>query len=165
MALAAAVAALAVGAVALWGFTRDDGGGAAAGPAPSGGVATVPAGFTPCGTRYCPAAPMCWAGLTAIGGEAHSPRPLACAEDHRWETFAAVELPAGVDGTPPDELINRTDVAAACSAAVLASRSHDRAATASWIRTAWPVDLPGAGRRLLHCLAQPPSHESAGAAF
>ena len=32
---------------------------------------TVPAGFVRCGDQFCPAAPMCWGGLTLIGGIPH----------------------------------------------------------------------------------------------
>jgi serine/threonine-protein kinase len=170
--LAASAAVLLAGGAAVWAFNRDTGHATATGPtitgpsaAASAQATAAPAGFASCGTRYCPSAPMCWAGLTEISGEAYSPQSIPCAETHYWETFAAVEMPASAATAPPDNLLELPDVAKACSASILASRSHDRTATISWIRAAWPVQFPKGGPTLLHCLAQPPSHESAGSAF
>jgi len=64
-----------------------------------------------------------------------------------------VRLPAGAADGRADELMDRPDVAKACSAALMASRSKDPAATRSWRRDAWPIQRTGDGVPLLHCLA------------
>ncbi|GAA3921298.1 hypothetical protein Aau02nite_34630 [Amorphoplanes auranticolor] len=168
--LAAALLVLAVaGGVALWQTLRpgpDDGPATGAGTSsPAAPGAVPPAGFVTCGPTLCPAEPLCWAGLTAINGRASSPRDLDCAEGHRWETFAATGLPAEVRPGHEDELLLREDIAAACSARVMADRSRDRTATDGWEREAWPIEVPGTELRLVHCLARPEQGEPTGAAF
>ncbi|WP_433718206.1 serine/threonine-protein kinase [Actinoplanes sp. CA-051413] len=168
--LAAALVVLVVaGGVALWQTLRPDPhGGPAVGAGTSGPAApgvVRPAGFVTCGPLLCPAEPLCWAGVTAINGRASSPRDLDCAGDHTWETFAATALPADVSRSHEDELLLRKDIAAACSARVMADRSRDRAATDGWEREAWPIEVPGTDQRLVHCLARPEQGEPTGSAF
>jgi serine/threonine-protein kinase len=168
--LAAALVVLVVaGGVALWQTLRPDPDG---GPAASAGTsspaapgAVRPPGFVTCGPLLCPVEPLCWAGVTAINGRASSPRDLDCTEDHTWETFAATALPADVSRSHEDELLLRKDIAAACSARVMADRSRDRAATDGWEREAWPIEVPGTDQRLVHCLARPEQGEPTGSAF
>ncbi|MFI7599984.1 serine/threonine-protein kinase [Actinoplanes sp. NPDC049681] len=131
---------------------------AAAGPG-----ATAPAGFGECDAGLCPVAPLCWGGMVTISGRAMPPGETDCAGDHYWETFAAVPLPSDASGVRQEKLIGRPDVAAACSAGVMARRSTDPAATAGWRRDAWPVRTGDAW--LLHCIAGPDSGESRGAVF
>ncbi|MEU8228484.1 protein kinase [Actinoplanes sp. NPDC048967] len=175
--LAAALVVLVLaGVIGLWQTLRPDpDGGPAAGagtPAPGADTpaaaapgAVRPAGFVTCGPLLCPQEPLCWAGVTAINGRASSPRDLACAGDHTWETFAATALPADVSRSHEDELLLRKDIAAACSARVMADRSRDRAATGGWEREAWPIEVPGTDERLVHCLARPAQGEPTGSAF
>lgn len=175
--LAAVFAVLLLGGVAAWGLTR---GGGAAGSgttvgagedptlaaAPSADAVLRQAGFTPCGKAFCSVTPLCWSGLTDISGNAMPPAQIDCTDPHYWETFAAVRLPADADPVhTSDALLKRADLRAACSAAVMASRSRHPSATRSWIRDAWPISLAGGGTWLVHCLARSPSGESTGSAF
>jgi serine/threonine-protein kinase len=115
-----------------------------------------------CGTVLCPKRPTCWGGLTSISGKAQQPEQVDCAEPHYWQTFAAVPMPPGAAGVRPDELMGRGDVAATCSAALLASHSGDPATTRSWKREAWPIQPAAGGAALLHCLVGSPDGESTG---
>jgi len=133
-------------------------------PTPAASPA-APVGFVACGKEFCPAEPMCWAGLTEIGGKAFPPRSVDCAADHYWETFAAIRFPAGAEQVPPDDLMRQADIAAACSADVLAAHSGSPIRTKSWRREAWPIDQPGSGGTLLHCLAGSPDGETRAAMF
>jgi serine/threonine-protein kinase len=161
IAAAWAAAILVVVVAAAWFITRagsgDDGRLQAQQPdARTGGATTATAtvkGFAACGNAFCPTEPMCWSGLTSISGKAQPPAPVNCSEEHYWETFAAVRLPAGAADGRADELMERPDVAKACSAALMASRSKDPVATRSWRRDAWPIQRTGDGVPLLHCLA------------
>jgi serine/threonine-protein kinase len=108
---------------------------------------------------------MCWAGLTEISGKAFSPRQVDCTADHYWETFAAIRFPAGAEQVPPDDLIRQADIASACSTDVLAAHSSSPIKTKSWRREAWPIDQPGSGGTLLHCLAGSPDGETRTAMF
>jgi serine/threonine-protein kinase len=140
--------------------------GTVAGGAPSAAVSrSAPVGFVACGKGLCPAEPMCWAGLTEISGKAFPPRQIDCAADHYWETFAAMGFPAGAEQVPPDDLMKQADIAAACSADVLAAHSRSPIKTKSWRREAWPIDQPGSGGTLQHCLAGSPDGESRTAMF
>jgi serine/threonine-protein kinase len=136
---------------------------AAGAPTPAASPAGLPVGFVACGRQLCPAEPMCWAGLTEVSGKAFSPRQVDCTADHYWETFAAIAFPAGAEQVPPDDLMKQADIAAACSADVLAARSRSPIRTKSWRRQAWPIDQPGSGGTLLHCLAGSPDGESRAA--
>jgi serine/threonine-protein kinase len=173
---AAIVAILVVGGVAAWSIARGGGAGtgstAGTGPtatpsaAASADNAILQAGFKPCGGEFCPTAPLCWGGVTQISGNVLTPAQVACADSHYWETFAVVRLPSDADPVHTDDaLMKRADLAAACSAAVMASRSRHPAATRSWIRDAWPIPLAGGGGWLVHCIARSPSGESTGSAF
>jgi serine/threonine-protein kinase len=162
---------LVVAGVATW-QVLDPGSADPATGAPAGGPTAgassgtrAPAGFTTCGTMLCPAQPLCWAGVTSSSGRAVSPRDLDCAVEHRWETFAATSLPADVSSSHEDELMQRPDLAAICSAEVLAERSRDPAETAGWVRDAWPIEVPGTQLRLVHCLAAPEGRQATGSAF
>jgi len=166
--LAALLAVVVAGGVAAWALAR--GGGeptAAAGltPPPGAAPAAEVGGFTHCGTVLCPERPTCWGGLTSISGKAIQPEQVDCAEPHFWQTFAAIPMPAGAAGLRPDELMGRGDVAATCSAALLASGSRDPAATRSWKRDAFPIQPPEGGAPLLHCLVGSPDGESTGSAL
>ena len=172
--MAAGLVAVLVVAFGAWLLTRGKPESAVAGgPAPGASVATsasaatsaAPVGFVACGKELCPAEPMCWAGLTEISGKAFSPRQVDCAKDHYWETFAAIEFPAGAEQVPPDDLMKQADIAAACSADVLAAHSGSPIKTKSWRREAWPIDQPGSGGSLLHCLAGSPEGETRTAMF
>ncbi|MEV8510059.1 serine/threonine-protein kinase [Actinoplanes sp. NPDC051475] len=136
----------------------DPGGRPASGPG-----AAAPKGFGECDAGLCPAAPLCWGGMVAISGRAMPPGAADCAGDHYWETFAAVPLPSDASGVRQDKLIGRPDVAAACSAAVMARRSEHPAATTGWRRDAWPVQTGDTW--LLHCIAGSDSGETKGAVF
>ena len=124
-------------------------------PEPSAGPAkSAAAGFVACDPMLCPVEPLCWGGLLIANGRAlPPPRRLDCAEPHYWETFAATARPAGLAADQEDDLIDREDLAAACSRALLAARSRDRAATAGWTLVAWPIQLGDS--RLIHCIAGP----------
>ncbi|AEV85911.1 hypothetical protein ACWT_4892 [Actinoplanes sp. SE50] len=124
----------------------------------------LPDGFAACGAGICPAQPMCWSGLTQIGAQALPPAVAYCPGTHVWETFAVLRLPAGPPVMSADApLIEQADVAKACSAAELAAHSIDPGRTRGWRRDAWPVQS-GTGW-LLHCMAQPKTGSSVGAAF
>jgi eukaryotic-like serine/threonine-protein kinase len=164
------VALLLIGGVTAGTLAGRDRGGSGAEPvaAPSGASpgAAVPAGFTACGTAICPAEPLCWGGLTSISGKAMPPERIDCTQDHVWETFAAVPLAAAEATTVrPEALMARADVAAACSSSAMASRSSDPDATRPWVRDAWPIELPGSGGWLVHCMARPEPGESSRSAF
>jgi len=167
--VAAGLVAVLVVAFGAWLLTRGKPETAAAGgPAAGASAAATPAGpvgFVTCGKEFCPAEPMCWAGLTEISGKAYSPRQVDCTSDHYWETFAAIEFPAGAEQVPPDDLMKQADIAAACSADVLAAHSGSPIRTKSWRREAWPIDQPGSGGTLLHCLAGSPDGETRTAMF
>jgi serine/threonine protein kinase len=173
--LAAVLLVIVTGGVATWqalgpGSDGDKGtgsgsaDGAVAGTGP-GAAPGPPAGFVTCGAMLCPAEPLCWAGLSSISGKALSPRDLDCAGPHAWETFAATSLPPDVRGNREDELINRADLAAACSAKAMAGRSRDDGETDGWLREAWPIEVPGTDLRLVHCVASPEGVEHSGSAF
>ncbi|MDY7084562.1 MAG: serine/threonine-protein kinase [Actinomycetota bacterium] len=176
--LVAVAALLAIGGVAGWGVSKLGGGpgtGAAKADTPTGASPAVGAGrlgtatgFGPlheCGNGFCPTEPLCWGGLTAINGQAHPPSRIDCAQEHAWETFAAIPMPVGAEGARQDSLMSRAEIAKACSAAVMAARSRDAAAIRSWRRDAWPITLPGSDGPLLHCLAAPALGDTTGAAF
>lgn len=162
-----------IGGAAGWGVSKLGGGpgtGAAKADTPAGGAgrlgaATGSGPFHECGAGFCPTEPLCWGGLTAINGQAHPPSRVDCAQEHNWETFAAIALPAGAAAARQDSLMGRADIAKACSAAVMAARSRDAAAIRSWRRDAWPIALPGSDGPLLHCLAAPALGTTTGAAF
>ncbi|WP_344936141.1 hypothetical protein, partial [Actinoplanes nipponensis] len=80
-------------------------------------------------------------------------------------TFAATTLPADAAAGGEDELLLRDDIAAACSARLVAGRSRDRDVTQGWVRDAWPIEVPGTGLRLVHCLARPERGEPSRPAF
>ncbi|WP_285472843.1 serine/threonine-protein kinase [Actinoplanes sp. NBRC 101535] len=125
--------------------------------------ATLPDGFAVCDDAYCPSTPMCWGGLTAISGTAMPPSRRDCADAHAWETFRAVPLPAGgVTISSDHPLIDKPDIAAACSAAAMTARAGS-AVTAKWVRDAWPI--PYSTGTLLHCIARSPLGETEGPAF
>jgi eukaryotic-like serine/threonine-protein kinase len=159
---------LVAGGLAVWRLSTGDGADPAAdrpNAASSGAAPGAGAGFVPCDAGFCPAAPLCWGGLNSISGKAMPPGRADCADTHDWETFAAIRLPADATEVRQDELMARADIAAACSESVLARRSQDPDATAGWVRDAWPIQIPGTGDRLLHCLARPADGASAGPAF
>jgi serine/threonine-protein kinase len=163
--VAAGLVAVLVVALGAWLLTRDKPQTAAAGAPTPGASSAGVVGFVACGKDLCPAEPMCWAGLTEISGKAFSPRQVDCTADHYWETFAAIRFPAGAEQVPPDDLMRQADIAAACSADVLAGRSSSPIKTKSWRREAWPIDQPGSGGTLLHCLAGSPEGETRTAMF
>ncbi|MFI5897703.1 serine/threonine-protein kinase [Actinoplanes sp. NPDC051513] len=169
------VAAVLIAATTAWFLTQShrgtENGGhqgdptvAAAGPtAPA--KAAIPAGFTACGQGFCPSEPMCWGGLTAIGGNAEPPERVPCTEDHYWETFAAIAFPPGAAEVRADELIDNAVVAKACTAKLMASRSRAPKVTSAWRRSAWPIQASGSTVTLLHCLAGSTDGETKTAAF
>jgi hypothetical protein len=126
----------------------------------------APDGFVPCGGGvFCPAAAICWGGLTTIGGLAQPAIPVSCAEPHRWETFAAGYLPADTLGKRQDALLDRADIAQKCSPDVLAARSRDAAFTRGWERWVWPVRVSGE-TWVFHCVAhRPEGGEYTGSVF
>ncbi|GIF21471.1 hypothetical protein Ate02nite_42010 [Paractinoplanes tereljensis] len=153
-----------VGGIAAWGFSRDgDGDSADAGPAIKAsagtGQAPVPAGFTSCGTGYCPAEPMCWGGFTSISGRAQPPARVDCDEPHYYQTYLAIPLPDGALEIRTDALMAQPEVAKACKPALLASRSSRP--VKAFTPDAWPIQLPDS-RWLLHCLAQSTGGETTG---
>jgi serine/threonine-protein kinase len=159
LAIAALLVLLVVGAGATWQALRPGRSGTPAETLP----ATLPVGFTACGPMLCPAEPMCWAGVFASGGRATSPRDLDCAAPHTWETFAATPLPPDLPRSREDELHQREDLAAACSARLMADRT--RADPTGWDREIWPIEVPGTTERLAHCLARPETTDTSGAVF
>ncbi|BCJ48886.1 hypothetical protein Asp14428_03610 [Actinoplanes sp. NBRC 14428] len=170
-AAAVAVVLLGLGAFGAWWATGDDDsprGNAPRGPglttaAGAGGKNAVPRGFAACGAGLCPTSAACWDGTVAISGKAAPPGERGCGEDHYWETFAALPMPSGADGVRQDGLMGRRDVAAACSAAVMAGRSRDPEATAGWRRDAWPLQVDGGW--VLLCIAGSDTGETTGSAF
>ena len=175
--LAAVMVVLLVGGAVFWRLTEDGNADAAAGPGGAGqdsGAANgsaVPAaalrqaGLAPCGEAFCPTEPLCWGGMTAINGKAFVPEQLDCTQDHYWETFSAILLPADAVGVRPDALLKNRTIAAACSATVLRSRSKDPAGTAKWQPDVWPIQLPGTATWLAHCIARPPDGTSTTSVF
>lgn len=172
LAVAAAVVALLAGvSVALWAtgilkpketptFSGTPTVASSTQPAPP-----VPAGFAACGAMLCPVGPMCWRGLVQQGDRALPPGSEDCTTPHYWETFAAIYVP---DGATTDKdlssLMDRPDVAAACSAKEMAGRSRNPTRTKDWRRDAWPIPADSY-TLLVHCLAGSPDGESPGAAF
>ncbi|MBM2620895.1 serine/threonine protein kinase [Actinoplanes sp. LDG1-06] len=167
--LAALAALLVIGGVAGWGISRIGGDSNAATPGVTTTTTTATAAggvLRECGTGFCPLEPLCWGGLTAISGKAHPPSRIDCTQEHAWETFVALAIPDGAADVRQDSLMGREEIANACSAAVMASRSKDPDATRSWRRDAWPITLPGGGTPLLHCLATPAEGgDTSGGAF
>jgi serine/threonine-protein kinase len=158
-----------VGGVTAWKMAgAGSGTGSAAGPGStrtSNAPAILATGFAACGAALCPTAPLCWGGLTSISGNALPPRKIACTQSHTWETFSANYRPADAADGPQDNLMDRADIAAACSASVMAARSSDRGATTGWVRDAWPIQVAGTGVWIVHCLARPDTGEPSKAAF
>ncbi|WP_430787289.1 serine/threonine-protein kinase [Actinoplanes sp. G11-F43] len=151
-----------VGGVLAWGLLRPD-----TAPAADGGVVpaeqqavVVPDLFAECEFGFCPAEPLCWGGLVANSGVAVSPRRRDCAEEHYWETFAAVPLPAGGVTISEKSLVARPEVGAVCNAGTLADRTADPSRVRKWRIDAWPVTV-GADT-LLHCIASAPGGETTG---
>jgi hypothetical protein len=108
---------------------------------------------------------MCWRGLVQQGDNALPPARVDCTEPHYWETFAAVRLPAdAVTNYDLSHLMDRPDIAAACSADAVAERSSDPGRTPEWRREAWPVPADPY-TVLVHCLGGSPDGESPGAVF
>lgn len=154
-----------VGAVVAWELVRP-----ADTPAVSGGVVaapepevTTPDLFTECETGWCPTEPLCWGGLVATSGVAVSPRRKDCGEEHFWETFAAVPLPAGGVTVGEESLATRPETAAMCSAEFMATRSRYPAKTRSWQVDAWPIQV--GATTMLHCIASGPRGEVRGSHF
>jgi serine/threonine-protein kinase len=144
----------AVGAV-LWSRDSPAGGGPPGGSTSTaqGGGAGLD-GFVACGPAYCPTRPICWAGLNLVGGVAQPIRRLDCAESHAWETFAAGHLPADAALGRQDALIQRPEIASACSESMLADRSLDTARTDGWQREPWPILVSG-DAWVFHCVSAP----------
>ncbi|HEV7963390.1 MAG TPA: protein kinase [Actinoplanes sp.] len=167
--VAAILVIILVGGVAAWkmaGSGADTGSTAGAGSVrTSSAPALRPTGFAPCGAALCPTAPLCWAGLTSISGDALPPRKIPCTQSHTWETFSANYRPADAADGPQDNLMGRADIAAACSASVMAARSDNRSATTGWVRDAWPIQVTGTGVWIVHCLARPETGEPSKPAF
>ncbi|WP_199753076.1 hypothetical protein [Actinoplanes sp. ATCC 53533] len=172
--LVAVLLVVVVGGVATWqlldpGSDGEPGSGSSAGPvagAGPSGASTPPEGFVTCGTMFCPAEPMCWAGTVASSGQALSPREMDCTGEHAWETFAATTMPRDVRRSQEDSLIGRKDIAAACSAELMAQHSRDTERTDGWERHPWPIEVPGTDLRLVHCLAAPEEGgDTTGSAF
>ncbi|MEV0896044.1 protein kinase [Actinoplanes sp. NPDC049802] len=124
----------------------------------------LPVQFTTCGSAYCPVEPMCWGGLTFSSGVPESPRRLDCAEEHVWETFAALDAPAGGVVIDDDEpLMEESRVASVCDKDFMAARSHHPDKTREWLRDAWPIKV--GGDTLLHCIARPVGGAATGDFF
>jgi serine/threonine-protein kinase len=172
---AAVLIVLLGGGTALWQLRRDSGAETPAGTGPArtatatATARTDPAlpetalrqaGLETCGAALCPTEPLCWGGMTAINGKAYPPEKLDCTQNHVWETFAVIPLPAAAVRVRPEKLTGNKQIAAACSAKVLRARSHDPAGTSDWVRDAWPIQLPGTATWLLHCIARPPDGDS-----
>jgi serine/threonine-protein kinase len=88
-----------------------------------------------------------------------------CTAPHYWETFAAGPLPRDANNDRElSRLIDHPDVAALCSAGLMAQRSLDPDRTARWRIEAWPIPA-GPYLILVHCLAGAPEGETPGAAF
>jgi eukaryotic-like serine/threonine-protein kinase len=140
-------------------------GGPAASPTTSPRGPSLPTGFQACGALLCPVGPMCWRGLVQQGDRAFPPGVEDCAAAHYWETFAALPVPDGVTSDRQlSSLMDRPDIAQACSASTMAERSRDPALTRNWRREAWPIQAD-AYTLLVHCLAGSPNGERPGAAF
>ena len=173
---AVVVVVLLAGGAALWRLGSDRGPGTPAAGSSAGRsdptddsavslAALHQAGLTECGAAFCPAEPLCWGGMTAINGKAFVPEQIDCTQDHYWETFSAILLPADAVGVRPDALMKNRTIAAACSAKVLRSRSKDPAGTATWEPDVWPIQLPGTATWLAHCIARPPNGTSTTSVF
>jgi serine/threonine-protein kinase len=157
----AVLAGLAVLTVAVWAaalgvlstpFTGGTTPGAGAADGLPGAIAPK---YAACGPVYCPKTPMCWGGLTSIGGRAQPPSERGCDEVHRWETFAVALMPADATDLRQDELIStRDDIAALCSTSRQADRSLDPGSTEDLEPEAWPVRIDGTW--VLYCLGGGP---------
>jgi serine/threonine-protein kinase len=123
------------------------------------------AGLATCAAGLCPVEPLCWHGMTAINGRALPPGKVDCDLSHTWETFAAIRMPVDAAGAVPGELMKKADIAQACAASVMQSRSVNPARTKDWINDAWPVQIDGTNDWLVHCLARPATADAMGAAF
>ncbi|MFI7540382.1 serine/threonine-protein kinase [Actinoplanes sp. NPDC049599] len=166
--VAAALVVVVTGGAMTWRALGPSGGGGGpaggADPTNSAAAAAVPAGFVACDAMLCPVEPLCWGGLNATSGRATPPpRDLDCAQTHTWETFAATVLPPDVRGSGEDALLQRKDIAAACSQALLTARTREPGGTKGWDLEAWPIEMPGS--RLVHCLATPGLDKAIGSAF
>ena len=170
------VVGLAAG-VTVWWTTRDTeegnrsvaGPGATSGATGSSGTSADPAiqqaGLAACGEAFCPIKPLCWSGLNVSAGHAQPPGKRDCAEGHIWETFSAIYLPADAIDVRQEELINRADIGAACSASVMAARSRDPKKTKSWARDPWPVQVTGSNTWIVLCMASPKADDQYGSVF
>jgi eukaryotic-like serine/threonine-protein kinase len=158
-----------LGAGAWLALTIDPGGGGDPEGGRNRGSSAAPvdstlAGYLPCGEVHCPPEPMCWGGLTVIGGVAQDVRQVDCERSHFWETYAVIAMPDGAADRYQDELMRENAIAAACSERVLAQRSQDPAATEGWDREAWPFETDDGGW-VVHCLASSTEGETTGSAF
>ncbi|MEV6305503.1 protein kinase [Actinoplanes sp. NPDC051861] len=117
-------------------------------------------GFEECDGGYCPTEPMCWGGLNSSNEIPAQPARKDCAGVHRWETFGAITLPPGAIRINESPLMDKPDIAAACSAEALRTRSQDADKTQDWVRDAWPIAVGGVP--LLHCIVRSPDGESQG---
>ncbi|WP_433384005.1 serine/threonine-protein kinase [Actinoplanes sp. CA-142083] len=168
---AAALAVILIAVATGWFLTRshrgDDATGYRSDPKVEAGPVkdAIPAGFAACGESFCPSEPMCWGGLTSISGGAKPPERIPCTEDHYWESFAAIPNPASAAEVRADELIENADIAKACTAGLMASRSRNPKSTGAWRRAAWPIKVRGGTVTLMHCLAGSTDGETRTAAF
>ncbi|MEV7623254.1 serine/threonine-protein kinase [Actinoplanes sp. NPDC089786] len=149
----AAVAVLAAGfAVVKLAGDRD----ARAEAGSSGGTVKdrVPDHFKQCDQGFCPVEEMCWGGLVGLSGRAEMPRKAPCAQEHYWETFAAIEPPPGsLEGNQTDLITTDAAVKKACTRAVMEARAKDKAKVKGWTIGAWPMQFSGTTDTLIHCLA------------
>jgi hypothetical protein len=144
--LAAALAAVLVGA-GIWYFVSRGTGGEQQAGSPAGdgtttttastpsstdiyGVATVaedcPAAEVPDGQAQCVRKAECWSGWVMINGEINSIRKIPCEQGHIWEVFAIAVVPGDVSDPYQDVLAEHPVVKQVCSVdTLLASRYGD----------------------------------------
>ena len=165
----AVVAVLVAGVATVWAVNRGGGRNDAQGAGPTAqatlDTGLVRAGLVPCGPAFCPQQPMCWGGMSATNGIAFPPSQVDCVDEHYWETFVVIVLPQGADEIRTDDLMKQPEIASACSAGAMAAKSKDPAVTRTWERDAWPIQLPGKGSWMLHCIARPVGREATAAVF
>ena len=129
----------------------------------------APVGFSACSKvqgGFCPATPQCWGGLVIVAGVQATARPKPCDEPHYWETYAGGWLPADAEGLPLDLMSRRSEIARVCTTTILRTAARPRKDVRRWERELLPVQLPGSGRWVFHCVAAPAGGgEVTGTAF
>ncbi|MEZ0070691.1 protein kinase domain-containing protein [Planotetraspora sp. GP83] len=117
----------------------------------------------------CVAKPECWAGTVSTAGDVTA-RPLPCAGEHVWETFAIAPLPKDVTTSDEYTVSRHPAVAGLCTMAVLLKSRTGAARAVSadrWDVTVLPPSAArfAAGVRTYRCLGHVAGKDTVGSAF